>query len=764
MVEHVLCAGDLVAGFAPSVRMIEGIRVHSRIQKSRPEEYIREKPVSHRLETTDFTIEVTGRIDGVFHYPDKIIIEEIKTTYKIPEIADSPKSDLHWAQAKLYAYLYGLQHEIETLHVRLTYCHPETEEIREFDREYPLSELGLFFDDILGRFVEWMRRYESYRDIRNEHIRELPFPFETYRPGQRDIAVEIYRSIREGRQIIAQAPTGIGKTIAAVFPAVKALNENLAGKIFYLTAKTTGQYAAEQALRTLMEKGLRIKYLILTAKEKICFLPEMHCESCDYAKGYYDRLHAARNELFYRDDFNRPAIEEIAKKHELCPFEYSLDLSIWMDVIICDYNYAFDPRVNLKRFFAEDAKDVVFLADEAHNLVDRARNMFSAELHKQNILEARRTLNKKVPYLYRLLGRINAVFLEYKKSSETGKTPFSRDEPPDKLDSILKEFVSESLKWLLDHPGDDNRKTVLDLFFEIGWFVKVLDRYDACYATCYETVGNDFTIKLFCIDPAAQLKESWAKIRSAAFFSATMTPPWYFRDVFGCETDTKVLVLCSPFDKENLCVMISRRISTFYRMRDQTKDPLVRSLIAFIRQKKGNYIFFFPSYDYMRMIRDHFSDHCPDIETLVQLPGMAEAEREAFLRRFSVENHRTLAGFAVMGGVFGESIDLVGDRLSGAVIVGVGLPALTLERRLIEKYYQKEGAGFEYAYMYPGVNRVFQAAGRVIRAEEDRGAILLIDQRFSQLRYRHLFPENWRPVFVDDDRHIDRLLNHFWKT
>jgi len=523
----------------------------------------------------------------------------------------------------------------------------------------------------------------------------------------------------------------------------------------------------------MRDQGLKIKSLTLTAKEKTCFSSDSACngEECEFARGYFDRVDEAAAEMFRQDAFGRAAIEEMARKHRVCPFEFSLELAFIADCVICDYNYAFDPAVYLKRFFDEEDlhDEFVFLIDEAHNLVDRAREMFSAELMKRPFVDLRRVVKKKLPGLYKSMGKINNWLLKSRKRCREEGRPIVEKEEPDGLYPLLRKFLEAAEDWLVLNSKTPFRDALLDLYFVVSRFLKRAEHYDGTYATYYEPVDKDFRLKLFCIDPSIQLREALERCKCAVFFSATMTPAAYFRKILGCRNSAKEIILPSPFPEENLCLLVCDRISTLYRQRERTKEAVSRAIASLVKQKKGNYLLFFPSYRYMMMVYDIFTPengNNPALEIILQTPGMSEGERDEFLRQFekSEDNDSTLVGFAVMGGVFGEGIDLVGDRLTGAVVVGVGLPAICLERELIREYFidpEQGGTGFEYAYLYPGINRVLQAAGRVIRSEQDRGVILLIDERFSWNQYKSLFPKEWHPVRVPGEQELTRALDQF---
>jgi DNA excision repair protein ERCC-2 len=523
--------------------------------------------------------------------------------------------------------------------------------------------------------------------------------------------------------------------------------------------------AAEKAVAELRAKGLRLKSLTLTAKDKICFCPQSAChpDECEFARGHYDRINAAVEDIFKQEAFTREQIADTAKAFRVCPFEFSLELAIWADCIICDYNYSFDPRVYLRRFFQEENGAYIFLIDEAHNLVDRAREMFSAEIFKQPVLDVRRQLKKELPHVFKSLGRINAWLVKARQKCDVSGNPLAEESSPEELIPLLRAFLFITERWLSKNIKTAFREGLLDLYFAISAFIRVADQYDHSYTTCYEKSGKDLKIKLFCIDPAMHLEGALGRCRSAIFFSATMTPIDYFKQILGCKPAAPHLILPSPFPGENLGLFVADQISTYYRQRDQTADQVNRIVSELVGQKSGNYLLYFPSYAYMRKIFDAFTAHNPQTETILQTPGMSEPEREAFLRRFSQDNPQTLVGFAVMGGIFGEGIDLVGNRLVGAAVVGVGLPGISLERELIKQYFARTlDAGFEYAYLFPGINRVLQAAGRVIRTENDRGVVLLIDQRYARYQYKTLLREEWDPISVHDPRQLADRLQKFW--
>ena len=735
LVSHSLRSGDLNLESFGTSSPLNAIRAHQRLQNARGEGYRKEVTLTHVVEDEHFILEVGGRIDGVFETADPVIIEEIKTTNGDLDKRASREAPTHWGQLHVYAYIYALDNDLDAVIGRLTYYHLETGRTREIDRPLERHALQTIFEELARRYLARAKRVEDWLERRDDTIRKAEFPFTSYRSGQREMAVQVYRAIHEKQQLLVRAPTGIGKTQATLFPAIKALGENVAEKIFYLTARTTGRAIAEKAINQLRGGGLRLKSVTLTAKEKICFNTDKACtgEECSFARGFYDRIEDAVLTLDRRDDFSRETIETVAREHCVCPFELSLELSLYADLIICDYNYVFDPRAYLRRFFDNDGGAHIFLVDEAHNLVDRARDMYSAELSKRDVLALRRLTGKGT--LHRSLSAINKWFLDARKEHAEDERSWAKAEPPETLVPHLKNFLRRAETLLR---AGQAGPALVDLYFDVWRFARVLESYDA---------------------------------RSTIFFSATLTPMEYHRTTIGCgagpgpSNDAQCYVLPSPFPKENLSVLIAGRIATTYRRRDATRDSLARLLATFVGMKRGNYLLYFPSYQYMTAVHEALAAIAPEVELVVQHGAMEEHERSAFLDHFSESNERTLVGLAVMGGFFGEGIDLVGERLTGAAVIGVGLPGLSPERDHIKNHFERErGAGFDYAYMFPGMNRVLQAAGRVIRSETDRGAVLLVDERFAQARYRALLPPEWEPTFVGDEQALRTALTHFWRS
>jgi DNA excision repair protein ERCC-2 len=768
LVEGALRTGDLSIDRWESVGPVEAIRAHQKIQRRRPPEYTSELPVSLRADRDDRRLAVVGRIDGVFDYRDWAVVEEIKTTRRDLDALVHREDSLHWAQAKVYSHILLVSRGLSRVETQLTYCHLDSGEVRELRRAFSNEELAELFSGLVSRYLNECEEQARWIELRNRSSAALEFPYGVYRPGQRALAVRVYRAIRDGRQLLAQAPTGIGKTVAALFPAVKALGERKTDRLFFLTARTTGQSVPDKALVDMRRLGLRIRSVQLTAKEKICFNPERAChgDDCLYARGYYDRVTGAIDALLGGERMNRERIEEVASQHRVCPFELSIELARRADCIIGDYNYAFDPHALLRGIVAEGkSTSLSFIVDEAHNLVDRARDMFSAVLESGRLLSLGRRMRGRDRRLSLSLGKVNAWMRRTRRQALEAGGFLSAEEPPGELLPPLRRLATaaESVLGRLAPDERDLRASTLELLFDVMHFLRVAEAFDECYVACYQAEGETLGVKLFCLDPAARLRERLSQGRPAVFLSATLAPSDYFREVFGCSEDADRMTVPSPFPPGNLRVVVMDGVSTRYRDRPASARQVGESILAFVRQRLGNYLVFFPSYEYLSMVLDPLLATGPEFQFLVQTPGMGETERSSFLGEFREAPRRTMVGLAVMGGIFGEAIDLVGDRLTGAAIVGVGLPGISPERDLIRRYYtRRRGNGFDYAYGFPGINRVLQAAGRVIRSETDRGAVLLVDRRFTQSPYRRLLPREWRPVHVQTVDELELALAEFW--
>lgn len=742
LVEYVFRSGNIESGFRTSSTLTEGTKAHKKIQNTYNEEDQREVFLKTELDFENLQFHVEGRCDGLLINEDgTMTIDEIKSTSQPLEQITKETYPVHWAQATFYAYMYARDHGLSDMNIQLTYVQVNTEEQQKFHRSMTYQALESFVLHVVEQYAPYaMINLEHEEDfIRSANA--LLFPFESYRAGQRKLAGGVYKTILDGKNLFARAPTGIGKTISTIFPAVKAIGEGHLKRVFYLTAKTITRTMAEEAFSLLSAQGLDIKVVTITAKDKICLNEEINCskEHCVFADGHYDRINDAVLDILANESLMpRNVIEGYARKHRVCPFEFSLDLAYAADAVICDYNYIFDPRVSLKRLFEEQKKATVLLIDEAHNLVDRAREMYSAELFKSNFLQIMREYKGKNSKVVKAAKAVNDHLLTKKKQSNSVER---------KLDEALvkrmETFIIYAEIELIQ--SVESNQGLLDAYFSAQTFVKIANLYDEeRFVTYIEVNKNEIKFKLFCLDPSQLVQRLGNGYRSKIFFSATLTPADYYTNLLGGKPEDYIISVPSPFDRENAEVII-QPLSTRYRDREQSMKPMVRYLVDIIEKRPGNYLIFFPSYKYMHAVYEEFKIHAADVNTILQDTGMTEGEREDFLTAFQPDGTKSLVGFAVLGGIFSEGIDLRGERLLGVIVVGVGLPQICFERDIIKDHFTAIGRnGFDYAYVYPGMNKVLQAGGRLIRSESDQGTIVLIDDRFLQQKYQALLPYEWQ--------------------
>ena len=769
LVEFILREGDIdnrVSGSMEKDAMLLGGKIHRKIQSRMGTNYTAEVPLKIQMPCDGFVLQIEGRADGVLKDDGKVLIDEIKGILRSLEHLEAPVP-VHLAQAKCYAYIYAVQNSLKCIDVQMTYCQMETEEIRRFCQKFEFQELQTWFQDLVTQYEKWAKFEIEWRNVRNDSIRQIEFPF-PYREGQRDLVVSVYRTILRKKKLFIQAPTGVGKTMATVFPAVRAVGEGLGEKIFYLTAKTITRTVAEQAFSLLKEKGLLYKTITLTAKEKICFCEEAECnpDACPYAKGHFDRVNDAVFDLItHSGDWSREVLEEQAKKYMVCPFEMSLDVSNWADAVICDYNYAFDPQAHLKRFFSESGKgEYLFLIDEAHNLVERGREMYSASLYKEDLLEVRKLVKAEDPKLAKGLSECNQQFLELKRECEHYQILKSVSHIALKLMNVLSKLED----YLEECKDAEKKKRVLDFYFAVRSFLNIHDIMDENYVIFSEMMEDGrFQIKLFCVNPAVNLQNYLEQGNSTIFFSATLLPVHYYKKLLSVEKDDYAVYAHSSFPQENKFLFIGTDVSTRYTRRgESTYQRFARYIAVMAEQKKGNYMAFFPSYRFLEEVHTCFLE-CVDheVDSICQVSYMDEEQREEFLEEFEQEREKSLVAFCVMGGIFSEGIDLTDDKLIGAVIAGTGLPQVCTEREILKQYFNAADMdGFDYAYLYPGMNKVLQSAGRVIRTESDRGVILLLDDRFRAMRYREVFPREWQQYQLGSVKNLEQEIRTFWES
>ena len=768
LVEFIFRSGDLDnrrRTKADLDAMQKGSRLHRKIQGRMGANYHAEVSLVHVIDCGAYDIRLEGRADGVIKVQDFVTVDEIKGVYFDIDALEEPVF-VHQAQAMCYAYIYGIQNQQKRMGIQMTYAHLETEEIRRFQMEYSMEELTEWFKQMISSYRKWLDYQMEWRKKRNQSMENLEFPF-AYRTGQRDLVAGVYRTIMRRKQLFIQAPTGVGKTMSTVFPAVRAVGEGYGEKIFYLTAKTITRTVAQEAFGVLSGKGLLYKVLTITAKEKMCMCEEVDCNpvSCPYAKGHFDRVNDAVYELWTtKNNYGRETIAQQAEKWQVCPYELCLDLALWMDAVICDYNYVFDPDAHLQRFFGEGVKgDYIFLIDEAHNLVERGREMYSAVIYKEDVLETKRQMKLFSKKLEKSLEKVNRILLEYKRECETYRILDSAGT----LAVALSNLQGEMDSFMEKHPDFEWPEAALDFYFSVRSFLNIFDLLDENYViyTELETEGR-FKIKLFCVNPAQNLQNCLNKGVSTVFFSATLLPVQYYRSMFSIREDDYAIYAKSPFDPAKKCLLVCTDVSSKYTRRGYGEYYKIASYIDHaVRSKTGNYMVFFPSYKLMEDVYTIYIEEIlhGEVTCICQNPHMGEQEREEFLQQFQAERKHSLVGFCVMGGIFAEGIDLIGDSLIGALIVGTGIPQISYEREILKNYYDAiDGSGFDYAYRFPGMNKVLQAAGRVIRTHGDEGVILLLDERFLYREYLQLFPREWTDYQVCDLDGIEQKLMDFW--
>ncbi|WP_418760568.1 ATP-dependent DNA helicase [Gemmiger sp.] len=776
LVEFLLRTGSIDSRFTGFDRALEGARLHRKLQRAAVKEYPdyqAEAALKQDYTCAGIAYTLEGRADGIFTDKDGTpTIDEIKTTTLPPEFITGEQSPEHWAQAQVYAAIYARQQGLPAMRVRLVYYQVDEDLEFTFNHDYSADALDAIVTDLLTQYAPWAKRSAEWQRMSRASRQALPFPFASYRPGQRAMMNAVYKTCTEGGQLLCQAPTGIGKTMSVLFPALKAVGEG--GPIFYLTARGTTRAAAENALALLRaaDPDLKLRSVTLTAKDKICLQEHRECtpEACPYANGYYDRVKAALWDGLDTHALTADALQALARKHKVCPFELGLDLSLWCDVVVGDYNYLFDPVVHLMRFF-ETAGDYLFLIDEAHNLPGRARDMHSASLCKSAFYDAKKQLGKGKSSLKNALTKVNNIFIEWRHRCEEvlgdsrfGRTYFEKSRAED-FDRALTKLCEPLEIWLDEHraPGETH-DALLQLYFDIRAWLRVADTFDNHFVLQISAVGSEVRAAMLCLDPSDFLAADFAKGRAAVLFSATLAPAGYYKDLCGLP-DARAVALRSPFDPANMGLWCARQVSTRYKDRADSIAKVSDLLAVMAAAQPGHYLAFFPSYSYLQQVWENFTARYPDQPTLCQESSMDEGQRTEFLAQFLARDGKPLLGFAVLGGVFGEGVDLTGESLIGVAVVSPGLPQIGPRQEQLRDYFEEtRGAGFDYAYRYPGMNKVLQAAGRVIRTPQDRGVVLLIDDRFLAPDTRRLMPPHWEHLRVVDsaDAWKDELAA-FWK-
>ena len=770
LVEFVMRGGDIDnrrTSSAEKDAMQAGSRMHRKIQKRQGADYHAEVSMKHRVEQEDYQILVEGRADGIIEAVSGVTIDEIKCVYMDIRQLEEPLP-VHLAQALCYGYMYCCDHEnVNTITIQITYCNLETEEIRRLKQDKTREELETWFQGLIHEYLKWAEYLYRHTLRRDESLRELEFPYK-YRAGQKELAVSVYRALARKRNLFIQAPTGIGKTLSVVYPSLKSMGNGNGEKLFYLTAKTITRSVAENCFFLLRERGMLFTTVTITAKEKLCPLEKTECnpDVCPYAKGHFDRVNDAVFDILHEQQgITRKIILDYAEKYQVCPFEFCLDISSWADGIICDYNYVFDPNARLKRYFADGNQgDYLFLIDEAHNLVSRAREMFSACLVKEDILLVKKIIKGRSRKLERELERCNRNLLELKRESAEYRVLPDANLLASNLLGVMGEFDS----FLEEEKEFPERELVLQFYFDLRHFLNMYDGLDDHYRI-YTELGEDgnFRLYLFCIDPSRCLNACLEKGIAGIFFSATMIPVMYYKKLLSGNPEDFAVYANSPFDREKRLILVAKDVSSRYTRRNKAEFGKVADYIMMLAQSHvGNYMVFFPSYRYMEVVEQILDERYDgSFRWQMQTKRMTEEEREEFLALFEEKREQSFVGLCVLGGIFSEGIDLKAERLEGTIIVGTGLPMVCSEQEILMQYFADQGEnGYDYAYQYPGMNKVLQAAGRVIRTAQDRGVILLLDDRFLRPEIQDLFPREWTEYGLVTRETVGGWLKHFWES
>lgn len=763
LIEFVMRSGDIDNTFKDNTRMIEGIRAHQKIQKSYGDNYTKEYYLKDKTEYKDVTFQVEGRADGIIKNGTSYVVDEIKSTKRNLEDIDDSNS-LHWAQAMCYAYFLAKIKNLESIDIQLTYVSTEDYKIKNFNRNFSFIDLKDFYFNLLKQYIDFSKILTENIKRRDFTAENLDFPYYNYRKGQRKMAVAIYKSILDHNNLFVDAPTGIGKTISSIFPSVKAIGEGLIDKIFYLTSKSTTGNEAIKALKLLEEKGLEMLSLHITSKEKVCLNDQVKCNpsDCPFAKGHFDRVNDAIKDIISNETIiDYETLTSYSEKYRVCPFEFELDVAIYSDFIICDYNYVFDPNAYMRRFFEEVISRYIFLIDEAHNLLDRSRDMYSFKFTNKEFIELREYFDEDRDK--RILSNIGDIIDEFDKNyiKFGKKLNYSTKRHLDSIDEKLIKLNKCLEKFLIAEKINKNYDIILDEYFNITRYLKISDSFiDGFYnIISYDDVEKVKTFEIKCIDPSDILKNKYKLSVSTIFFSATLSPIMFYVNILGAN-DALKLRLESPFNADKQLIM-QKSISTRYKDRSNNITNISDSINEFVKTKNGNYFIFFPSFNYLEAVAGDYLVRY-DENIIIQDRNMTKIERDNFLNKFTVKSAEV--AFLVLGGIFSEGVDLVGEKLIGTMIISVGMPGVSYDRNLIKKHFDKKGLnGFDYSYTYPGINRIFQAAGRVIRSDDDYGIVYLVDDRYARNKYKMLYPRHWQNIlYLNNSSNVKEITDKFW--
>lgn len=768
LVDFLLRTGDIDSRVFNNNTMLAGTKIHASYQSKQNNMYLSEVQLSYDFYIQKYHIKLFGRADGIIIKNDKsVIIDEIKSTILDLETCYEKQGNWHLGQAICYAFMYAKNNNLNNIGVNLTYISQNDESTMKKSFSFTEEYLTSYMNDLLKKYLMFYNIIEVKREKRNESSNILEFPFEKFRMGQRELSKYCYHVAKDGGILFAEAPTGIGKTISTIFPFIKSFKDNENEKIFYLTAKTSGREAAYKACELLKAKGQNLSEVIITAKDKICLNPGTSCNpsDCPFAVGYYDKIKDILIEMILNEtSFDYDTILKYAFKYNVCPFELQLDLSLYSDVVICDYNYLFDPIGYLKRYFDGECNDVLVLVDEAHNLVPRAKSMYSCEITYSLFKKVKKQISKiddaKIKSAFKSTNKYLKYYLDlYNEDDSNIIIPYIEDSIMNSLSRLTLQ-MNRVQKEYSSYVTEEFK----DCSMEIYRFIRLYEFYNESFKLFlnFENEKN-FTLNLLCLDASSFVRQSLSQVKGSALFSATLSPFDYYVEELGGDVNKDItLVLDSPFNKDNVLLMIDNGVSTLYKNRNASYSYIVEDIKNFVKSRLGNYFVFFPSYEYMENVYNLLSG---DFEVIKQDRNMDDKQKSEFLSHFESNPNKTTIGFVVLGGSFGEAIDLIDDRLIGVVIVGVGLPQINFKSDLVKEYFMKKGMnGFDYAYVNRGINNVMQAMGRLIRSENDKGAILLIDQRYTNYNYRKIFRGNFKNYhIIYSSEEIGKMCESFWR-
>ena len=767
LVDFLLRSGNIDNRIFNNASMAEGTRIHLRYQQIQNNNYISEQELKCEIIVDDFNFIISGRADGIIIGKKYPIIDEIKSTVIDLEKFYQENKNWHLGQAKVYAYMYAKENSLDTIGVRLTYISQKDDEDKLImNYSYSFEELEEYITNLCVDYLSFYKMIDYHKNQVKVSADALEFPYGEYRPGQRDLAKYVYGTILNEDTLFIEAPTGIGKTISTLFPAIKSIAKCGSEKIFYLSAKAMAKEVAFDAAKLMISKGLDAKVIKLNSKEKMCFTGEHRCnpDECPFAIGYYDKLRNILTEIVQNEEIiDDEVIYKYANRYQVCPFELQLDVSLFCDLVICDYNYLFDPIVYLKRYFELSKTNYVALIDETHNLVDRSREMYSTFLSLNEFKEVQKKFRKfKHIKFKRALKKIILYFNDIDECEE--QYMIQENNFDDYLYELLFNYFKQCQDILKNFP-EVNYEIFIENFRNVNRFLKISEFISNGFTTYYQKDNDDLKAYIKCVDSSKLVKDTLRKLKSSVFFSATLTPIDYYVKCLGGNDDTPVIKLDSPFPKENCLTIIRSDLSTRYKDRINTYQEISKTIDVVIKKKVGNYLVFFSSYQYLEEVYSRMKFDS-EIRYIKQTRDMEDKEKNKFLSYFEENPTKTTVGFAVLGGIFSEGIDFYSDKLIGAIVVGVGLPQISFERDLIKNHFDSEDiSGYDYAYVNPGITKIIQGAGRVIRSENDKGIIIFIDDRYKQLKYRKILQKQYKNhEYVNNEQQIEYLIEKFWKN